>query len=66
MKIPSRFIEKFELAAQGMEFGSVSIVLHFQHGKPRVEIDRKESLYLTSEELEELRQDGSPVNGEIR
>jgi hypothetical protein len=46
MKTPPEVIEKFERLSEGLEFGSVSLVIHMRDGRPRYEFGRRESCLL--------------------
>ena len=44
MTVPPRVLAKFERAAFGLEHGSVTLALYVRDGKPRFEVERKESI----------------------
>ena len=52
MRTPSDILEKFEQAAQGLEYGTVTLSLDIKLGKPRYIIARKESLLIDENQLE--------------
>jgi len=54
MKIPHRILEKFEESARGVEYGRVTLELHFKQGIPRIAINKEVSFHLTQAEQEEL------------
>jgi hypothetical protein len=43
IKTPPEILEKFEQAAQGLDYGLVSLTLHMKMGKPRYIVSREES-----------------------
>ena len=60
MTIPAPLLEKFEQAATGIDYGSVSLTLHMKGGAARYVIQREESYIPTDNEkpsagLPELR-----------
>jgi hypothetical protein len=52
MKTPPDILDKFEEASQGLDYGSVSLILTVKHGSPRYVIAREESF---------LPKDGAPT-----
>lgn len=42
-KTPPEILEKFEQAAQGLDYGLVSLTLHMKMGKSRYIVSREES-----------------------
>ena len=48
-KTPPEILEKFEQAAQGLDYGLVSLTLHMKMGKTRYIVSREESFIPTDE-----------------
>jgi hypothetical protein len=52
VRIPAAILEKFERAAAGLDYGSVTLTLHVKSGAPRFVISKEESFIPTDEENE--------------
>jgi hypothetical protein len=55
MMIPAPILEKFEQAAAGIDYGSVSLTLHLKGGAARYVIQKEESYIPTDTEDTEKR-----------
>jgi len=49
MKTPAAILEKFEQAATGIDYGSVSLTLHMKRGAARYVIQKEESFLPTDD-----------------
>jgi hypothetical protein len=50
MKMPAYILKKFEQAALGLNYGTVTLTLHIKQGKPRYVIAREESCIPSEEQ----------------
>ena len=51
MKTPPEILEKFESAALGLEYGTVTLTLSVKQGNLRYVVNREESFVYTKDEL---------------
>jgi hypothetical protein len=49
MKTPAPILEKFEKAATGIDYGSISLTLHVKGGAARFVISKEESILIPTD-----------------